>query len=387
MPAYSDIHLTLFLSRATPLARWSQIGTIDRELASYAHLSEVLGKLSIVTVGGDEERQHIDGLADNADILVNRRGIRPNLHSLLAPIIHRSPLKQATVYKTNQLDGSWTALIAGRLYRKPVVVRLGYPWARNVRGEGIRGVKVKLIELLESFVLKNADTIVVTTAELKLYLCEQYRLDADTVNIIPNYVDTDKFAPQSSTAQKTAQNPRGICFVGRLNVVKNLDLLCQAIAEIPDASLTLVGDGDERASLEQWVKEHGLEEWIHFKGIVNNSLLPEIINEHAVFILPSRFEGHPKALIEAMACGAAVVGTNVNGIRNLIQHEQTGLLCEPTVEGIRNALQRLLDDEALRLRLGNAARDFAVAEYSLDRIVQIELALLAQVQQTYAQKS
>ena len=92
--------------------------------------------------------------------------------------------------------------------------------------------------------------------------------------------------------------------------------------------------------------------------------------------MPSLFEGHPKALIEAMACGTAVIGTNVDGIRNLIRHEETGLLCLPTVEGVRSALQRLLADEHLLKQLGRKARAAVEQEYGLNQVVSRELSVL-----------
>ena len=80
-----------------------------------------------------------------------------------------------------------------------------------------------------------------------------------------------------------------------------------------------------------------------------------------------------------MACGAAVVGTDVDGIRDVINHNETGLLCSPTVEGLRSALKQLLDDDSLRVRLGQAARNFAEQHYSLDRIVEQELRIVWEV--------
>jgi glycosyltransferase involved in cell wall biosynthesis len=106
--------------------------------------------------------------------------------------------------------------------------------------------------------------------------------------------------------------------------------------------------------------------------------LPEEINRSAVFVLPSLYEGHPKALIEAMSCGVAVVGTDVDGIRDVIRHGETGLLCEPTTDALAATLNRVLSDAALRNRLGQAAREFVVREYSLERVVALELATLAE---------
>jgi glycosyltransferase involved in cell wall biosynthesis len=95
-----------------------------------------------------------------------------------------------------------------------------------------------------------------------------------------------------------------------------------------------------------------------------------------VFILPSHFEGHPKTLIEAMACGLPVIGADTPGINNLIRHGETGFLCGTEPEQIREAIVSVLGDAGLRQRLGRNARDEAMATFSLDAIVQKELAVL-----------
>src|SRR5690606_27245576 len=110
MPNCSQIRLVLFLTRATPLATWHKVGIIEREAALYRRLRPRSGGLQIVTSGGPEEVQYQDYLGD-VEILYNRHGRSPNVYSLVAPLIHREALAAATIYKTNQLDGAWTAIL------------------------------------------------------------------------------------------------------------------------------------------------------------------------------------------------------------------------------------------------------------------------------------
>ena len=107
--------------------------------------------------------------------------------------------------------------------------------------------------------------------------------------------------------------------------------------------------------------------------------LPAIMQDWDLFVLPSLYEGHPKALIEAMAAGLPVVGSNVIGIREIITDGENGLLAEPDADSLRAAIQRLIQDRALRQRLGRAAREHAVQHFSLDRIVELELEMLQAV--------
>ena len=92
-----------------------------------------------------------------------------------------------------------------------------------------------------------------------------------------------------------------------------------------------------------------------------------------IFVLPSFYEGHPKALLEAMSSGLPCVGTNVRGIREEIKHGETGYLCGTESEEIAEGIADLLESEHLRTTLGAKARKHAVDNYSLDRVLTIEL--------------
>jgi len=365
----ATVDLVLFLSRATPLSRWDRMGILEREVSLYSKLLPHLGSISIVTCGGPEELRYRAELKD-IRILYNRWGLSPNLYSLAAPFLHRSALRQATVYKTNQLDGSWTAIIAGRIHHRPVIMRAGYLWAENHRQEGGHGLRADLIDRLQAFSLRRADAVVLTTEAMKQQIIKRYRIPSEKINVVPNYVDTDRVRPT-----KAGDSMRGrICYVGRLHPLKNIDLLLKAVSRIPDASLILIGEGEQRKELEKLARDHRVQ--VQFLGVLPHTRIPLEINRSEVFALPSAFEGHPKALIEAMACGIAVVGSDVDGIRDIIRHGETGLLCPPTVDGIRSALCRLLSDSTLRSRLGKAARVFVEREYSLAGTVRRELTIL-----------
>ncbi len=369
----ADIHLAFFLSRATPLSRWHKMGILEREIAIYRKLSYLLGSVRIVTSGGQEELEHQSSLG-NARLLFNRWGLSPNSYSLLAPWLHRSELKQATIYKTNQPDGAWTGVLAGKIHRKPVVVRAGYLWAEFNRNEGGQGFKAALIDKLQAVSFKNANRVVLTTDTMKQQVVKNYQVAPEKISIIPNYINTKILKLQPSVQRVQGR----VCYVGRLHPRKNLDFLIKAIANLPDATLVLIGQGEQQPQLEQLARQYRVN--VEFMGVVPHCQIPHEINKSEVFILPSSFEGHPKALIEAMACGAAVIATNVVGNRQVVNHRETGLLCEPTVESIQSALAELLADAALRQQLGRAAAKFARQAYGLDQVVQCELAMLQTVQ-------
>ncbi|MEW5871403.1 MAG: glycosyltransferase family 4 protein [Chloroflexota bacterium] len=361
-----DIHLVLFLSRATPLSKWERTGILERELAIYQRLSARLRSVSIVTSGGAEEL-HYQELLGEIRLLYNRWGLSPNAYSLLAPILHGPALRQASVYKSNQLDGAWTAVIAGAIHRRPVIVRAGYLWAELIRQEGKSRLRAALTSRLQAFSLRSAQTIFLTTEAMRQSVAGNYAIAASKIKVIPNYVDCQVFRP---LPEVTSQEER-ICYVGRLEPVKNLDVLIEALAGLPGISLVLIGEGQQRPELERLAQARQVD--VQFQGALPQAQIPLEINRSQVFVLPSKSEGHPKALIEAMACGAAVIGTEATGIRELIRHGETGWLCQPEPGSLRQATQQVLADPGLRRRLGDNARQYILEHFALEKVVEMEL--------------
>jgi glycosyltransferase involved in cell wall biosynthesis len=107
--------------------------------------------------------------------------------------------------------------------------------------------------------------------------------------------------------------------------------------------------------------------------------LPEMIRQSTLFALVSPHEGHPKSLLEAMSCGVAVLGADSPGIREQIQHAETGWLCGTDAQSIRAGIQHLLANPALREKLGRNARRFIEENYSIDKIVELEHSLLQKI--------
>jgi SAM-dependent methyltransferase len=157
--------------------------------------------------------------------------------------------------------------------------------------------------------------------------------------------------------------------VGRLAPLKNLFALIDACAGLK-VTLRLIGEGEQRAELAAHAAS--LEVNLELLGNVPHQELPRLLAESTVCTLVSLFEGHPKALLEYMACGRAVLGAEVDGIAPLIRDGENGLLCGTDAASIRQGLQRLLQDAPLRRRLGQQGREDA-RRFSLERIVEQEL--------------
>ncbi|MFQ5461016.1 MAG: glycosyltransferase [Phycisphaerae bacterium] len=168
------------------------------------------------------------------------------------------------------------------------------------------------------------------------------------------------------------QNARTILWVGRLDVVKGLDVLLKALERLRqrvDAHLLLAGEGAYRVPLERLAATLRLTDQVHFLGV--RSDVTALLRSTEVFAFPSRTEGLPNALLEAMACGCSIVTTDVPGCRDLITHERTGLLVpfdDPDL--LSQALLRLFTDAALRTRLGTNAQHEVATRWRFDQTLE-----------------
>lgn len=118
--------------------------------------------------------------------------------------------------------------------------------------------------------------------------------------------------------------------------------------------------------LKSLAKEKALQ--VKITERVEHSLLPQHINGSKIYVNLAEWEGHPKTLIEAMACGCACIGAKSPGIDNLILDGETGVLVEPQPHQIRSAIEKLLKNKQLRQKLGENARNYALEHFSLEKV-------------------
>jgi glycosyltransferase involved in cell wall biosynthesis len=370
--ALPDVSLTLFFTRGVSLQAWNEIGMLEREVALYRRLESTLRRIRFVTYGDRRDRGYSDRLG-GIRVDCNRWGMSPELYrrylAQALPYAWRGPM----VVKSNQVQGADIALAAARRRKKPFIARCGYLPSDNMeRTYGADSVQVTAAQTMERQVFSGADRVVVTTAAIRERVINRYQVLPDRVRIIPNYVDTGLFRPDCSDIRRR----RPLLYVGRLDEEKNPRMLLDALDGL-NVEATIVGNGSQGEALRREAAERRLP--VRFLGNVPNVELPRLLNGSSAFISPSLIEGHPKALLEAMACGVPVIGTNVSGTRELITDRITGLLCEPRPECLRAAIQEVLLDPKFATRMGMAARSYVAERFALDRIVEMELALLDEV--------
>ena len=153
--------------------------------------------------------------------------------------------------------------------------------------------------------------------------------------------------------------------IARLTDQKGIDVLLRAAADVPDASFVLIGDGPDRAALETLAADLGVAERVEFAGWSEDARAD--LARFDVFALPSRYEGLPLAIIDAMLAGLPTVATRVGSIPEAIEDGVQGLLVPPDdPAALAEALRRVAADPSLRERLGAAAREEAAARFTAE---------------------
>jgi len=352
-------------SGLTDLARSGQHERlIDYDLRAYA---EVYDRIFYFSYFDERLEQFTDDpvLRERIRVFPRRGPWSSRAYAVLLPFVYRREFAACQALRVMQFPGIVPALIAHRCFGVPFVVTYGYHYGEIARIAGSR-IKPSLYRLLERVALPRAAGVIVTSPQME---AEVRRWRSGGVGRFPNGVDVQQFSPTPHVSPE----PPGVVYVGRLEPEKNLERLVDAVAALRPRAvrLILVGDGRLRVALERRARESGIG--IELRGTVPHSALPAELNAAAVFALPSLSEGHPKALIEAMACGVPCVASARGGIPSLIEDGKTGLLFDPTdVTAIAAALRRLLDDPSYARALGAAARTQALARYDARRLLREE---------------
>ena len=196
---------------------------------------------------------------------------------------------------------------------------------------------------------------------------------------IPNGVDIRQFYPVFWQKEPVESAERVVLCVARLEYAKGVDVLLRAWAymlrlstawrETLQPRLCLVGDGTRRAELEHLAAELGIQESVEFLGTRHDVV--RLLQHAWCFVLPSRWEGMPNALLEAMACGLPCITSLVSGSEDIIEQGHNGLLVEPEQpEQLAYALRLLIENTDLARKLGWSGYETVLANYQLISTVQ-----------------
>jgi glycosyltransferase involved in cell wall biosynthesis len=271
--------------------------------------------------------------------------------------------REFDVINTHSSTDSWLSALACRTLRgMPPLVR-----TRHVSTAVHNNPPTRWLYL-------RATTHIVTAGEaLRQQLHRDNRFPLEHMTSVPTGIDLDRFTPRDRLAMRRKLGIRDMPTLGIVATLRDwkghtylIDAFRDLHERFPAWQLLIIGDGPQRANLEQQVQRLALGDSIRFVG--NQDNVEEWLNALGLFVLPSYGEeGVPQGVMQAMACGLAVVSTPVGAIREAVVDGVTGILVEPrNTDALAQDLARLMTDEALRRQIGEAGQRHARAHFSIE---------------------
>jgi len=191
-----------------------------------------------------------------------------------------------------------------------------------------------------------------------------FGLSEEKLDIFKYWIDLEVFKPYKNNEFRDElgiKNVFTVLFVGRLIDKKGTRVLCEVAKEIPDMNFVFVGTGPDEDYLKEQEKKNRN---IKFVGFVRNDLLYKYYNSSDVFCIPSQYEeGFGRVVMEAVACGLPVVGSNKGGIPEALD-SSVSILIEPTVENLKREIEELYRNKDRYFKLKNNCRSYAERNFS-----------------------
>jgi teichuronic acid biosynthesis glycosyltransferase TuaC len=207
---------------------------------------------------------------------------------------------------------------------------------------------------------RNADGLVAVSSGLKQRLVE-FGIAAERVRVLRNGVDLALFRPYDREAARQALGfvrPTALA-VGNLVALKRHNLIVEALTQLPELELVIVGDGPERAAIENLARERGVADRVRLLGRVPQDRLPEFYSAADLLVLVSTHEGWPNVLLESMACGTPVLVSAIPGITEIVASADAGrIVADVAPSRLAAAIGDLLAAPPLRAATRGYAEQF-----------------------------
>lgn len=263
----------------------------------------------------------------------------------------------------------WFANTIGRIAAKISGVKDVVSFEQNVYDQ----VKTEKMFLIDQWLQFLSKKIIAVSGAVKRSLIG-HSIQEARIAVLHNSIDVSKFLiPRHGLGVRREFGIPGHAFlylcIGRLIHQKAVDILIAAFRRVDaETFLLIVGQGKDRGALERQVQESGLEGRVIFTGVRDD--IPQLLLSADCFILPSRYEGLPLVLIEALAAGAPIIVSDFESSREVITHGENGLVVpREDVGALSQAMERIKEDGVLRGRLSSGSRKSA-ERFSVARHVQ-----------------
>ena len=259
-----------------------------------------------------------------------------------------------------------TLKIAEKL-RKPTVLEVHGVYAH--RNQALNLAQKIYLYTIGQWEFKKASLVRCLTKEDTQEIV-RYGVPPHRIRIVPNPVDTELFKPSPN------RDDNVLMWTGRMVPEKGLPYLIKALSTVvheykhKEVRLLMAGDGPQKPLIIKLIRKYNIQHNVSLLGILPRKEVAKRLSKASIFVFPSIKEGMPFSLLEVLASGLSAIGTNIPGIKDLIIHKYNGLLVPPRdSEALAKAISYLLDNRDVRLKMGENARKYIVANFSYQKIL------------------
>lgn len=278
-------------------------------------------------------------------------------------------------------------LIPSNIIAKPIGSLLGVPLVINHdHTNDPHRIDNKMLLALDKSTNRFARHIIAVAAACRDFLVQHESIPVEKISLVPNAIDLCRFSPETTSLGESRvalglpPDIPVIAGVGRLNPQKNFSLFLEIAAAVssksPEARFLLAGEGPEESLLREQAKALGLADKVIFAGYIPDTRV--VYAAADILLMPSRFEGLPMTLLEAMAMGLPVVASNLDGIAEVITDSCEGFLAPPGEAPVfAERILRLLADAQLAANISRNARAKIEKNHSVEKMTSAVEAIYA----------
>ena len=370
------MHVLVVLTYGVSLKDWEDNGLLDREMKLYEKLSKDRDvHFTFLSFGNSED----SNIVKNFNVIPVYEHIekgdgkfRNFLGSFFVPFRVKKIIEKPDIIKTNQLMGSWVAIVFSLIYSKSLIIRTGYdPYSFSIY-EKKSVFKRSAYFLLTQVSIIFSSIYIVTSKVDKVFLKNKFLKTKNKIHILPNWVDASYKYDLSETKVRYKDK---VLSVGRLEAQKDYSFLISSFKNL-GIEIDIVGSGSEKEKLIELSSSNNVK--VNFLGRYSNNELLDIYKKYNIFVSTSSYEGNSKSILEAMSSGCVVVARNNINNQEIITNGKNGLLFKNKSD-LQEIIQKLTNNDEMILNISQNAIDYIKQNNSLELISNNEYKLYEKV--------
>lgn len=363
------MNVIVFFTFGISFLDWEKSGLLDREIKIYKELSEKYGyKFTFITYGQDEDLKYKNLVLNSNIIPIYKYFKKPNnkfiqiFQSLIIPFKLKKNLDDdKCIIKTNQLYGSWSAMVYKLISKNPLILRTGFDLLTFTIKQKKSFIKIIFYYLL-TFLALNISDLYISTSKVDIsFLQKRFLFKKNKIIYIPNWVNMNPNVPILE------RDLKGIA-VGRLEKQKDFSYLINEWKNL-NIKLDIYGEGSEKEEIEKLIANI---DNIELKGTLKNNDLIQKYSEYQIYVSSTEYEGNSKTLLEAMGAGCVAIVPSIKNNKEIIIDYDNGILFSKKNDNLVSIIKKLIQDSSLLVNLSNNAIKSIENSNSLKSVVKLE---------------